>query len=170
MKQEKYTVTNLQFWATLMLAVQSLAVPTYLNCSTFIEGVENQSKNESFFWDGILHACFDTNPYDVRELPVRPGKIYKPFKILYSVSLEELHEVKENGHVTMLAFFWFEWQDAYRVWNLNEIPIPLLSVPIYEGWHPVFMLRDTPCDSIYMSADLASFAEIHSDGSVAWRW
>ena len=70
----------------------------------------------------------------------------------------------------MLAFFWLEWQDEYRVWDLNEIPIPLISVPINEVWHPVFMLLDTPSDSIYMSPDESSFADIRSDGSVAWRW
>lgn len=111
-----------------------------LNCSAYGVSSTNVSLQQ-MSWPARLRACFNANPYDTTQLPLPPGsassiKISYDYSVIYIIQFEG-NLIKLVGQLAMT------WVDYYRLWDVNNLPVYTMHIPLGEIWYPQVQFLST---------------------------
>lgn len=111
-----------------------------LDCSAFIPNSSNTSVAGTS-WATRLSACFQGNPYDTSQLPILSSDL--PFlSLAYDYSVVYVISFDQSA-ISLLGQLTLGWVDPYRQWNLSQVPIPSIHLPLSEIWYPQVLFLST---------------------------
>lgn len=124
------------YLSALMLAICGLTreCTSLLNCSEF-----TSTKTTSSSMASLLSSCFAANPYDTTQLPIASDSylsMYYDYSVVYFVSFDQ-------GAISLLGQLTLWWQDAYRQWNVSQVPLQQIQVPLSAIWYPQILFLST---------------------------
>ena len=103
-----------------------------LNCSAYSLNINNATIRR-LGWNARLHACFEDNPYDLTQPPIPFG--YPPINLQYDYSV--IYVISFEGNkISLMGQLVLVWTDFYRLWDINQIPLEQIQLPISEIWYP----------------------------------
>ena len=103
-----------------------------LNCSAYSQTTKNATIRR-LGWSARLHACFDDNPYDLTQPPIPFGfpsiTIMYDYSVIYVISFE-------GSKISLMGQLVMGLVDFYRMWDIDQIPIGQIQLPLSEIWYP----------------------------------
>lgn len=84
----------------------------------------------------------------------------------YRFAVDRIQGENIRTDVTVIGSVHFIWTDAYRSWNLSEIPLDSLVVPVSEIWTPTLRVVNPLVADIDLSFDANTRARVFHNGSV----
>ena len=127
-----FTINVFVFGLILSSNFVQIRCQDFLNCSAYSLNTTNATIKR-LGWSARVHACFQDNPYDLTQPPVPFG--YPPITILYDYNVINVNRF-EGGAISIMGHMVLIWQDFYRTWDINQIPLEQIQIPISEIWYP----------------------------------
>ena len=135
--------------SSLSLSSKAASSRIFLNCSryTSLSSYFNTSIQTMSF-QARLHACFSDYPYDTSQLPLPPStntlgrNSSQSLELTYDYSVHYLIDF-QNSCITLFGQLSLWWRDSYREWDVSELPVSFIEVPLSEIWHPRFQFVST---------------------------
>ena len=111
-----------------------------LDCSHYVNPINATIQSMSTL--ARLHACFNDNPYDTTQPPLPPGTTPPYVELFYDYNVIYLISFKEN-QLSLVGQLGVGWIDYYRLWNLTQLPVVKIEIPLRDIWHPQFLFVST---------------------------
>ena len=158
-----------EFWVGLWFG----AANGELNCSSLMIPYQDKigdalKTNKTLFLEPALEKCFNSNPYEIHQLPFEIGQEIRKFNIAYEFTLGEVSKVESDGSVQIVATFTFYWTDHYRKWRKSEVPLEYIHIPANEVWTPKFHLENCESRFCYVGPDNETVVEIEHHGKASY--
>ena len=128
------TISSIAINSTSSASSQTLDCSYYVNPSN----VTIQKMSTS----ARLHACFNDNPYDTTQPPLPPGTAPPYIQLFYDYNVIYLISFKEN-RISLVGQLGIGWIDYYRMWDLTQLPVVKIEIPLRDIWHPQFLFVST---------------------------
>lgn len=133
-------VFSFQFILLFIISAFGHVDTALLDCSAFTPNSTNTSL-AAFSWASRLSACFAANPYDTSQPPFVASQlpylnVAYDFSVVYVISFHQ-------GVIRLLGQLSMSWADAHRQWNVSQIPVRSVHVPLSEIWYPQVMFLST---------------------------
>lgn len=106
-----------------------------LDCSSFtLTNTTSTSTNLAT----LLNACFAANPYDTSQPPLSSSylSIAYDYSVMYVITYEQ-------GVISLLGQLSLTWPDVHRQWNVSQLPIAQIHLPLSEIWYPQILFLST---------------------------
>ena len=138
----------------------------FMNCSAWkSEGTDLEDfKKFRLSNYGKLQNCINAHPYDVKQFPLWKTDSALPYEISFAISLREVITLKASGEIVLVIFASFLWEDQYRLWDTNEIPVGEIMVPSSDVWYPRFALENCESEDCVLSPGADSLIRLYDDG------
>ena len=111
-----------------------------LDCSDYVNPSNSTIRSMSTL--ARLRACFNDNPYDTTQPPLPPGTTPPYIQLFYDYNMIYLISFKEN-RISLVGQLAIGWIDYYRMWDLTQLPVVKIEIPLRDIWHPQFLFVST---------------------------
>lgn len=88
------------------------------------------------------------------------------FRYRYRFAVDRLQAENIRADVVATGSLYLWWTDSFRTWNLSEIPLDSLVVPVSEIWTPTLLVVRPLSADIELSFDANTRARVFHNGSI----